>query len=67
MPRGSRHDETGTIWREAGHLVLLRDAAGRWRLDAPLSAERLFGKRARVVGTRSGFDLLDVHSIELTT
>ena len=64
MPHGTSHDETGTIWREAGYLVLLRDAGGRWRLDAPLSAERLIGKRVRVVGTRAGFDLLDVQSIE---
>ena len=67
MPRGTLHAETGTIWREGGHLVLLRDAGGRWRLDAPLSAERLFGKRVRVEGTRAGFELLNVQSIEPTT
>lgn len=62
MPRGSKHDETGIIAREHGQLVLLRDDGGRWRLDAPSHAQEYVGRRMRVVGIRSGFDLLDVTS-----
>lgn len=62
MPRASQHDETGTVVRERGELVLLRDDGGRWRLDAPLTAESYVGRRIRVIGVRSGFDLLDVPS-----
>ena len=64
MPRGSRHDETGLLLEDRGQLALKRDAGGTWRLDAPHSAERLTGRRVRVVGTRAEFDLLDVATIE---
>ena len=63
MPRGSHHDETGVIVRDGAQLVLLRDDGGRWRLDAPQYADEHIGRRARVVGVRSGFDLLDVTSV----
>ena len=65
MPIGSKHDETGVIGSEAGHLVLLRDDGGRWRLDAPHNASQHIGRRMRVTGTRSGFDLLDVSTMTL--
>jgi hypothetical protein len=39
---------------------LQRDAGGRWRLDVDHGAERTLGQRVRVVGVRSGFDLLGV-------
>lgn len=63
MSIGSHHDETGILMREGPWLVLCRDKGGRWRLDADLGADRLIGRRVRVVGTRSGFDLLDVRSV----
>ena len=64
MPRGTHHDEIGIVTTENGQLVLLRDDGGRWRLDAPLQAQDYIGRRMRVKGTRSGFDLLDVISFK---
>lgn len=51
------------LLRERGALILRRDDGGRWRLDADPGAERLLGRRVRVQGVRSGFDLLDVQAI----
>jgi hypothetical protein len=64
MPKGTRHDETGLLLREGHFLVLQRDDGGRWRLDTARRVERLLGRRVRVQGMRSGFDLLDVCRIE---
>lgn len=63
MPLGSHHDENGLLMREGRFPVLLRDDGGRWRLDADPSANTLLGRRVRVVGIRSDFDLLDVVSL----
>lgn len=63
MPLGSSHDETGLLLREGRFLILRRDDGGRWRLDADPDAEKLLGRRVRVEGVRSGFDLLDVRRI----
>lgn len=63
MPPGSRHDETGWLNEERGQLILCRDAGGTWRLDAPASAHKLKGMRVRIIGTRAGFDLLDVEAV----
>ncbi len=65
MPKGTHHDETGLLLREGRSLILQRDDGGRWRLDIRRSAESLLGRRVRVQGTRSGFDLLDVRRIDL--
>lgn len=64
MPRGTQHDETGLLLREGQAFVLQRDDGGRWRLDVGVTAVDLLGRRVRVQGTRSGFDLLDVRRIE---
>jgi len=64
MPRGTQHDETGLLLREANDFVLERDDGGRWRLDVGRRAIELVGRRVRVQGTRSGFDLLDVRRID---
>jgi hypothetical protein len=64
MPRGTQHDETGLLLRDGRFLVLQRDDGGRWRLDADPAALGLLGRRVRVQGTRSGFDLLDVRRID---
>jgi hypothetical protein len=64
MPRGTHHDETGLLLREGQWLVLQRDDGGRWRLDAGAKAVALLGRRVRVQGIRSGFDLLDVRRID---
>lgn len=64
MPRGTLHDETGLLLRERHWIVLQRDDGGRWRLDIGRRVERLLGQRVRVRGVRSGFDLLNVTSID---
>lgn len=68
MPHGSRHEEMGWLNESAGQLLLRRDEGGRWRLDVGLwlgwRTRKLIGKRVRITGRRSGFDLLDVTSIE---
>lgn len=63
MPRGTQHDETGTLAIERGQLVLRRDDGGTWRLDAPRRAHALIGQRVRVIGTRADFDLLEVATV----
>lgn len=68
MPRGTRHELVGLLLRSGAGLVL--DAAGGgarrlylgWR--AAWRAWRLVGMRVRVAGTRDGFDLLALHTIE---
>jgi hypothetical protein len=64
MPLGVTYEETGLLLREGRGLVLCPDAGGTWRLDAGRDAERLVGRRVKLVGVRAGFDLLDVQSIE---
>lgn len=63
MPRGARHVETGILRPGRWGYALETDGGGTWQLDAPGSARRYLGKRVTVEGTRSGFDLLDVHRI----
>ena len=65
MPMGSEHDETGRLLREGVDLILQRDDGGRWRLDVRRRDAALLGRRVRVLGTRSGFDWLEVRRIEL--
>ncbi|MEG8038488.1 DUF5818 domain-containing protein [Sphingomonas sp. LR60] len=61
MPRGTRHVLTGTLRRTRFGHALDMDGGGVWQLDVGwLAAWRLCGRRVRVEGTRSGFDLLDV-------
>ena len=68
MPMGSQHEETGWLNENGGQWVLRRDEGGRWRLDVGFwmarRTRKLLGKRVRIVGKRSGFDLLDVDRIE---
>ncbi|HEX8445476.1 MAG TPA: DUF5818 domain-containing protein [Sphingomonas sp.] len=65
MPRGTRHCITGTLRRTRfGHALEL-DGGGVWQIDAPWSAVRRYcNQRVTIEGTRSGFNLLDVHRIE---
>lgn len=65
MPIGAHHIESGLLLREDRQLVLRIDGGGRWRLDAPLSADRLLGRRVTVDARRDGFDLLGVDAIWL--
>lgn len=71
MPVGSRHVEVGRLNRSGADFMLRLDGGGVWRLDAGLiagwRAGRLVGRRVRVVGTRIGFDVLCLDSIEEVT
>lgn len=63
MPRGTRHVLTGTLHLARRGFELHMDGGGVWALDVPswCRARRLLGQRVTVEGTRSGFDLLDIH------
>ena len=64
MPRGTRHVLTGTLRQTRFGHALEMDGGGVWQLDAPWSAaKRHCNQRVTVEGTRSGFNLLDVHRI----
>jgi hypothetical protein len=63
VPIRSNYDECGLLLREASCLILRRDDGGRWRLEADGDAEKLVGQRVRVMGVRSGFDILEVRRI----
>lgn len=65
MPRGARHVETGILRPGRWGYSLEMDGGGVWQLDVAGSAQRYLGKRVTVEGTRSGFDLIDVHHIRL--
>lgn len=63
MPLGTFHRETGMLLLQRGQPILQMDDGGRWRLDLPRLKQDHFGRRVTVEGTRSGFDLLDVHRV----
>lgn len=65
MPRGARHVETGILHPGRWGYSLQMEGGGVWQLDVTGSARRYLGKRVTVEGTRSGFDLLDIHHIRL--
>ena len=64
MPLGSPIDESGLLLRDGAGLILQRDDGGRWRLDASPRHRELAGRRVRVKGKRSGFDLVDVEMLD---
>ena len=53
--------ETGILRPGRWGYSLELDGGGVWQLDVAGSARRYLGRRVTVEGTRSGFDLLDVH------
>lgn len=65
MPRGSRHELTGTLLAHGRLLILCIDDGGEGRLDAPACAWSLVGRRVTVTGTRDDFDLLAVSNMEV--
>lgn len=65
MPRGARHIETGTLRRGQWGYALHMDGGGIWELDVTRSPRKLLGQRVTIVGTRAGFNLLDVTRITL--
>lgn len=64
MPRGTHHELEGLMLAGTLYPVLRVDGGGQWRLDLPSRYRKLIGRRVRVTGTRSGFDLLDVERAE---
>lgn len=67
MPSDTRLVLTGTLRTPArGVYALEADGGGVWQLDVGLGwrARRLVGRRVTVVGTRAGFDMLDVIRVQ---
>jgi len=62
---GTPVDETGTLVREGGGFVLLRDAGGRFRLDLPRMPVDEVEKRVRVVGALTAEGLVEVDGVSL--
>lgn len=65
MPRGSQHELIGLLLGEEPYPILRMADGGEWRLDMSGRYQHLLGRRVRIVGTRSEFDMLDVKRIEL--
>ena len=57
-------DETGMLLRVGGGFALRRDLGGLWRLDLHRVPVDLVGKRVRVIGIRSGADVVDVAGVQ---
>jgi hypothetical protein len=57
-------DETGMLLRVGGGFSLKRDAGGLWRLDLHRVPVDLVGKRVRVIGVRTGGDVVDVEGVQ---
>ncbi|SES13518.1 DUF5818 domain-containing protein [Sphingobium sp. YR768] len=65
MGRGVHHELTGVLLAN-GLLPMLRvDDGGEWRLDISGRYRHLLGKRVRVTGKRSDFDMINVEKIDL--
>ena len=60
MPLGSSHLEIGLLLRHRGWFILQREDGGRGRLEADRQLEPLLGRRVRIEGVRSDFDVLEV-------
>ena len=45
--------------------MLRVDGGGQWRLDLPSKYQSLIGRRVRITGVRSEFDMLDVNEADL--
>ncbi|MGA1854058.1 DUF5818 domain-containing protein [Sphingobium sp. HT1-2] len=54
----------GILLGDDPYPVLRVADGGEWRLDCSRSCRHLLGRRVRVVGMRSDFDMLDVERIE---
>ncbi len=63
MSIGSFHVEEGLLLRQRGWVILQRDDGGRWRLETSQAVEQHLGRRARVEGVRSDFDVLKVSRV----
>jgi hypothetical protein len=64
MPRGTRRELIGILLGDDPYPVLRVADGAEWWLDCSSSCRHLLGRRARVVGMRSDFDMIDVECIE---
>ena len=60
MPRGTRHVVVGTLRMTRLGPVVKMAGGGRWQVDIQGRWRRHLGRRVRVEGVRTGFDLLAV-------
>ena len=67
--RGDQHKLEGFLLEGKSplHPILCLDDGGEWRLDVSSPFASLVGRRVRVKGVRSEFDMLDVTFIEATS
>ena len=65
MPMGTHHRETGLLMMARCGYELRVDGGGVWALDFNRNPKALLGRRVTVEGTRGGFDLLNVRTIEI--
>lgn len=63
MSRGTHYELEGLLLAGNIYPVLRIDGGGQWRLDLPSRYHKLIGRRVRVTGRRSEFDMLDVERI----
>ena len=65
MPLGAPVDETGLVLQDGPRIILRVDDGGEWQLDLRSRHGRPLGRRVRVQGMRSGFNLIDVDELQL--
>jgi hypothetical protein len=65
LPLGAAVDETGLVLQDGPRIILRVDDGGEWQLDLRWRHGRPLGRRVRVKGTRSGFNLIDVDELQL--
>ncbi len=65
MPLGTKHTLVGRVLAGNRFPVLRVDGGGQWRLDLPTKFQSLIGRRVRVTGVRSEFDMLDITEAHL--
>jgi hypothetical protein len=65
MPMCTRHTVTGELsWDDRNHIYRLDVGGGAfWFVDISGRPRNLIGQRVTLEGTRSGFNLLDVHRV----
>jgi hypothetical protein len=64
MTRGSIEHLEGTLIEGSPFPVLRMAEGGQWRLDLNGRWRHLLGRRVRIRGRRSDFDMIDVTHIE---
>lgn len=65
MSLGTQHTLVGLLFTGNRFPVLRVDGGGQWQLDLPSKHQSLIGRRVRITGVRSEFDMLDVTEADL--